>query len=92
LRPRSRLVVCVMRPQWSPNKAREVSAMEAMEEFGRFGKIVPLRQVQIPFEIAADELSGWELPTDVPMASADEIEGDLALGHPAWGSLMRVTE
>jgi hypothetical protein len=66
--------------------------MEAMEEFGRFGRIVLLNSVRIPFEAVADELVSWELPIDLPMASNDEIEGDLALGHPAWGSLMRVTE
>jgi hypothetical protein len=65
--------------------------MEAMEEFGRFGRIVPLYQVR-PFEVVADELVGWDLPSDLAMASTDEIEGDLALGHPAWGSLLRVTE
>jgi hypothetical protein len=66
--------------------------MEAMEVFGRFGRIVPLNSVGIPFEAASEELVSWELPTDLPMPSNDEIEGDLALGHPAWGSLMRLTE
>ena len=63
--------------------------MEAREEFGR---IVPLRVIAMPFETEADELASWDLPSDLGMASADEIEGDLALGHPAWGSLMRVTD
>lgn len=62
--------------------------MEAMEEFGR---IVP-PPIGMPFEDDAEELVGWDLPSDLAMASLDEIEGDLALGHPAWGSLMRVTD
>lgn len=62
--------------------------MQAMEEFGT---IVPL-PLGIPFDTEADELVGWDLPAGLAVASRDEIEGDLALGHPAWGSLMRVTE
>jgi hypothetical protein len=56
------------------------------------GRIVPLNVIRIPFELAEDELAGWELPSEFPMASIDEIEGDLALGHPAWGSLVRVSD
>ncbi len=62
--------------------------MQVMEEFGT---IVPL-PTPMQFEIETDELVGWDLPNDLAMASMDEIEEDLALGHPAWGSLMRVTE
>ncbi len=39
-----------------------------------------------------DELVGWDLPSDLAMVSMEEIEEDLALGHPAWGSLIRVSE
>lgn len=62
--------------------------MQAME---RLGTIVP-PPLGIPLDTEADELVGWDLPADFAVASTDEIEGDLALGHPAWGSLMRVTE
>ena len=61
--------------------------MQAMEEVA----IVP-PPLGIPFDIEADELVGWDLPADLAVASTGEIEGDLALGHPAWGSLLRVTE
>jgi hypothetical protein len=62
--------------------------MEAIQEFGRIVRF-PLAT---PFESNTDELVSWDLPSDVPMASTDEIEDDLALGHPSWGSLMRVSE
>lgn len=62
--------------------------MEAIQEFGRIVR-PPLATV---FESNPDELVGWDLPSDLGMASTDEIEEDLALGHPSWGSLMRVTE
>lgn len=62
--------------------------MEVME---RVGRIAPLG-VRIPFEIEDEQLAGWELPSEFRVASTDEIEEDLALGHPAWGSLLRVTE
>ena len=61
--------------------------MQAQE----LGRIVPLNVIRIPFELAEDELA-WELPSEFPMASIDEIEGDLALGHPAWGSLVRLSD
>jgi hypothetical protein len=61
--------------------------MEATE----FGRIVRF-PLPAPFESNTDELVSWELPSDVPIASTDEIEEDVALGHPSWGSLMRVSE
>lgn len=62
--------------------------MEAIQESGRIVRF-PLATL---FESNTDELVGWDLPSDFGMASTDEIEEDLALGHPSWGSLMRVTE
>ena len=62
--------------------------MEAIQEFGRIGQFAS----GMPFESDTDELVGWDLPSDLGMASTDEIEEDLALGHPSWGSLIRVTE
>lgn len=62
--------------------------MEAIQEFGRIGQFPS----GMPFESNTDELVGWDLPSDLGMASTDEIEEDLALGHPSWGSLIRVTE
>lgn len=62
--------------------------MQAMKELGT--RIA--RPMRLPFEMEADELVGWDLPTDLAVASADEIEVDLALGDPAWGSLLRVAE
>ena len=62
--------------------------MEAIQEFGRIVRF-PLATL---FESNTDELVGWDLPSDLGMASTDEIEEDLALGHPSWGSLMRVIE
>ncbi len=46
----------------------------------------------LDFSTAPEELVGWELPSDFAMPSAEEIERDLALGHPAWGSLLRAAE
>ena len=62
--------------------------MEAIRELGRVIQIPS----GMPFESNSDELVGWDLPSELGMASTDEIEEDLALGDPAWGSLMRVTE
>ena len=62
--------------------------MEAIQESGRIVRF-PLATL---FESNTDELVGWDLPSDFGMASTDEIEEDLALGHSSWGSLMRVTE
>ena len=62
--------------------------MEAIQEFGRIVQVPS----GMPFETNTDELVGWDLPSDLGMASTDEIEEDLALGHPSWGSLVRVTE
>jgi hypothetical protein len=62
--------------------------MEAIQEFDRIVRI-PLAT---PFESNTDELVGWDLPRNLGMASTDEIEEDLALGHPSWGSLVRLTE
>jgi hypothetical protein len=62
--------------------------MEAIQESGRIVQFPP----GMPFESNIDELVGWDLPSELGMASTDEIEEDLALGDPAWGSLMRVTE
>jgi hypothetical protein len=62
--------------------------MQTMQELGT----IVARPIRLPFEMEADELIDWNLPTDLAVASADEIEEDLALGDPAWGSLLRVSE
>jgi hypothetical protein len=62
--------------------------MQTMQEFARIVQL-PIR---VPFEIETDQLVGWDLQSDLAMASTEEIEADLALGDPAWGSLLRVTE
>jgi len=62
--------------------------VEAIQESRRIVQFSIAEQ----FEIESDELVAWDLESDVPMASQDEIEAELALGHPAWGSLMRVAE
>jgi hypothetical protein len=63
--------------------------MEVIEGVGRIARLGVIRR---PFEIADEQLAAWELPSELRVASTDEIEEDLALGHPAWGSLLRVTE
>jgi hypothetical protein len=63
--------------------------MEVME---RVGRVAPVGAMPIPFKIADEDLAAWEIPSEFRVASTDEIEDDLALGHPAWGSLLRVTE
>ncbi len=51
-----------------------------------------LHVLEFDFDTAPEELVGWELPCNFAMPSAEEIEQDLALGHPAWGSLLRTAE
>jgi hypothetical protein len=62
--------------------------MQTMQESGRIVRL----PIGMPFEIETDQLVGWDLQSDLAVASTDEIEADLALGDPAWGSLMRVNE
>ena len=63
--------------------------MEAREELDWTPEVHVL---EMGFDTAPEELVGWELPSQSDMPTAEEIEQDLALGHPSWGSLLRAAE
>lgn len=55
-------------------------------------RTAPMHVLGMAFDPTADDLAGWELPDELGLPSAEEIEQELALGHPAWGSLLRAEE